>query len=130
MPVRRIKLLMVDDEKDICNFVKILFKKKNYMVEAALTGAKALAVAKKKKPDIALIDIHLAGAINGLEVLRRLQERVPQTACVMVTWDKDAAKVKEAKRLGAVGYLTKPLTATELLKAVDALSKRMRKRGC
>jgi DNA-binding response OmpR family regulator len=47
----------------------------------------------------------------------------------MVTWDKTEAKVKEAKAIGAVAYLTKPLTIDQLLRVVSRLLKNIRKRG-
>jgi len=129
MKGKRVKLLVVDDEKDICSFVKLLFRKKGFLAYSALSGVGALRLAKKIKPDIALLDIHLRGAINGIEVLNLLRQGLPDCRCVMVTWDKEQAKMKEAKKLGAVSYLTKPLTTTQLLRVIDAVAKGIRKRG-
>ena len=129
MAEKKIKLLVVDDEKDICNFVNLLFSKKGFSVHGALSGTQAVRTAKKVKPDIALLDIHLGGALCGIEVLKKLREVVPACRNVMVTWDKEAAKMKEAKQLGAVAYLTKPLTTTQLFKVVDGVVKRARKGG-
>lgn len=130
MTLKKIKLLIVDDEKDICSFVKLLFKKKGFLVYDALTGAKSLQVAKKIKPDIALLDLHLKVALDGgMEVLRKLRQILPSCRCIMVTWDKEQAKIKEAKRLGAVSYVTKPLTADQLIRVVETTARRLRKRG-
>lgn len=129
MKGRKIKLLVVDDEKDICSFVKLLFRKKGFLAYSALSGAQALALAKKTKPDIALLDIHLKVAINGIEVLKLLRQEAPVCRCVMVTWDKEQAKMKEAKKLGAESYLTKPLTTVQLFRVVDSVAKDIRKRG-
>jgi CheY-like chemotaxis protein len=129
MKGKRVKLLIVDDEKDICGFAKLLFRKKGFLAYSALSGVGALRLAKKIKPDIALLDIHLRGAINGIEVLDLLRQSLPDCRCVMVTWDKEQAKMKEAKKLGAVSYLTKPLTTAQLLRVIDAVAKGIRKRG-
>lgn len=123
MTGNKIKLLVVDDEKDICNFVKLLFKKEGFLVYSALSGVKAVQLAKKVKPHVALLDIHLKAGITGLEVLKQLKESLPVCRCVMVTWDKAHEKMKEAKTLGAVSYLTKPLTTDQLIKVVSRVTK-------
>jgi DNA-binding response OmpR family regulator len=115
MKGKRVKLLIVDDEKDICGFAKLLFRKKGFLAYSALSGVGALRLAKKIKPDIALLDL--------------LRQSLPDCRCVMVTWDKEQAKMKEAKKLGAVSYLTKPLTTAQLLRVIDAVAKGIRKRG-
>jgi DNA-binding response OmpR family regulator len=125
MPRKKLKLLVVDDEKDICVFVKQLFRRKGFLGYSALSGRQALLQARKIKPDIALIDIHLKKGMDGMEVLREIREFLPACRCVMVTWDKAQEKMKEAKRLGAVSYLTKPLTVNQLFKVVGSAVKRI-----
>jgi DNA-binding NtrC family response regulator len=124
MSAKIIKLLVVDDEKDICNFVKLLFRKKGFLVYSALSGAQALRAIKKIKPDIALLDIHLKRGIDGIGVLKQAKALHPDCQYIMVTWDKTQTKMKEAKRLGAASYLTKPLTTIQLLKVVNRSLKR------
>jgi len=111
------KLLIIDDEKDICYFEKTYFKKKGFEVLTAYTGADGINIAKSKKPDAAIIDIHLSKGMDGLEVLQKLHAASPNCKCIMVTWDKD--KAKEAKELGAVGFITKPTDLKDLEKAVN-----------
>ena len=84
---------------------------------------KAIQAAKRIRPDIALLDIHLKKGIDGLEVLRQIRAQMPSCRCVMVTWDNAQAKMKEAKKLGAVSYLTKPLTVSQLIKVVSRVMK-------
>ena len=121
MADRKMKLLIVDDEKDICSFVKLLFRKKGFLVYGATSGKQAISIAKRIKPDIVLVDIHLKKGIDGLEVLRQIRKFMPKCRCVMVTWDKAQGKMKEAKRLGAVSYLTKPLTTKQLAMVVSRI---------
>jgi len=129
MSQAKIKLLIVDDEKDICNFVKLLFRKKKLSVYSALSGNQAVRLAKKIKPDIALLDIHLKKGMNGIEVLQKLKELMPACRCVIVTWDEAQEKIKQARALGAAGYLTKPLTANQLLKVVSRIAKNIGQGG-
>lgn len=130
---KKLKLLILDDEKDICRFVKLLFTKKGFSVYTALTKDSAVRIAKKVKPDIALLDIYLKKGITGLDTLKQIEKAVPSCKCVMVTWDRAEAMVKKAKELGAVSYLVKPLTIDQLLKVVNRAVKRIsssfRKRG-
>ncbi len=130
MSKKKPKLLIVDDERDICNFVKMLFTKRGFTVDSALTGTSAVKLAKKISPDIALIDIHLKKGIDGLDVLKQINTSVPGCRCIMVTWDSAEDKKRQAKSLNAVAYLTKPLTVRELYSVVSRQAKTSgRKRG-
>ena len=126
---KKIKLLVLDDEKDICNFIKLWLKKKGFSVYTSLTGIGALKIARKLKPNIALLDIHLKKGIDGIGALRQIRKIIPSCRNVMITWDKTQEKVKVAKRLGAVSYLTKPLTVNQLYRVVNQIAKNIRKRG-
>lgn len=119
----KLKLLVVDDEKDICNFVKLLFRKEGFLTYSALSGTQAVRLAKKIKPDVTLLDIHLKRGVSGLDVLKQIRKGVPACRCVMVTWDKGQDKMREARLIGASDYLTKPLTTSQLLKVVNRISK-------
>ena len=110
------KLLIIDDEKDICDFEKTYFAKKGFNVFTAYTGETGINLAKAKKPDAAIIDIHLSKGISGIETLQRIHLTQPQCQCIMVTWDEE--KAKEAKNLGAAGYVIKPNDIKELEKLV------------
>lgn len=112
-----IKLLVVDDEKDVCNFVKNFFGLRGFEVFTALNGEEALRIVEKEDPCIVLQDIRMPG-IDGIETLRRMKERRPNNKVIMVTCVDDIERVQEAKRLGADGYITKPLILNELVKAV------------
>lgn len=124
---KKLKLLIVDDEKDICKFVRIVFKNRGFLVYNALTGRNAVKIAKKVKPDIVLMDLYLRKGIDGIQALYQISKISPKTKCIMVTWEKAKGKTMEAKKLGAVLYLTKPLTVKDLIKAVDKLLKGLKK---
>ena len=125
MSKHKVKLLIIDDEKDICEFQKSYFKKRGLDTYSSQTGPKAIVLARKAKPDIAIIDIHLSKGADGLEILKKLLKIHPLCKCIMVTWDRE--KAKEAKTLGAAGYLIKPVVLPELERAVNKIIKKLAK---
>jgi len=119
------KLLIIDDEKDICDFEKSYLEKRNFIVSIAQTGLLGITLAKTKKPDIAIIDVHMSKGIGGIEILQRLLKVHPKCRCIMATWDKE--KAIEAKKLGAVDILLKPAEIEDLEKAVNRVAKKLPK---
>ena len=102
------KLLVVDDENDICDFVKTFFKERGFHVYTALSGEDALDMAKKERPDIVLLDIKMKG-MDGLAALKHIKELDRSIKIIMVTALADQDKMHEAYKLGACDYITKPL---------------------
>ena len=111
------KLLVVDDENDICDFVKSFFKDRGFNVFTALNGEEALTMAKKERPDLVLLDIKMKG-MDGLAVLKHIKELDRSIKVIMVTALEDQDKVHEAYKLGACDYITKPLILDYLEQAV------------
>ncbi|MDR0324497.1 MAG: response regulator transcription factor [Oscillospiraceae bacterium] len=120
------KLLVLEDEENIRSFVVINLKRAGYDVIEAGTGEEALRLITAH-PDtrLALLDIMLPGALDGLEVCRRLRAAHPGMGVIMLT-----AKTQELDKVtglvsGADDYITKPFSPTELIARVDALSRRL-----
>lgn len=103
------KMLVVDDEIEICDFLKTFFEERNYKVLTALNGETAIKVAEQEKPAIVLLDIKMPGC-DGMEVLKRIKSMHPSTKVIMVTAIETREKIEEAIRLGADNYITKPLS--------------------
>ena len=104
-----IKLLVVDDEIDICNFVKSFFEIRGFKVSTALDGDEAMERLVKDEPDIVMMDLKMRREGEGLEYLKKMKEARPSVKVLMVTGTDDDAMVEEAKKLGADDYITKPL---------------------
>ncbi|MCX5699852.1 MAG: response regulator [Candidatus Omnitrophica bacterium] len=129
MNKKKIKLLIVDDEKDICKFIKLLFKREGFLVYSAFSSAAAIRILKKEQPQIALLDIYLKRGESGLDTLKQIRALAPACKCIMVTWDKAVNKIKETKAQGAIFYLIKPLTIDRLLKVVNRVVKNIKQKG-
>jgi DNA-binding response OmpR family regulator len=107
------KLLVVDDEIDVCDFVKNFFEERGIAVLVALNGTEAVSLVQRDKPDMILLDIKMPG-IDGLSTLRQIREIQPDARVVMVTALDDKENMDEAYRCGATDYITKPLILDNL----------------
>ena len=116
------KLLIVDDEIDIREFAKSFFRKRSIEVTTASGGRQALEIVARENPDLILLDVRME-EMTGIEVLRELRKFSPQTKVVMVSGVEDQETIKEAKALGVIGYIHKPLILEELEKIVLAQMK-------
>ena len=112
------KLLVVDDEHDICDFVSNFFSERGFQVFTALSGEEALAVVKKERPELVLLDIKMTG-MDGIAALKHIKAIDPSVKVVMVTALEDQDKMNEACKLGACEYITKPLVLDHLEQAVE-----------
>lgn len=108
-----IKILIVDDELEICKLVEEIFKRKGYAVIVATNGHDALTIFEKENPQIVLVDIVMPN-MNGIEVLKKIKKRNKETKVLMLTFIDDPLKKQEAHSLGANGYITKPFSTENL----------------
>ena len=112
------KILVVDDEHDICDFVKSFFSDRGYQVLTALNGDEAISIVKKEKPELVLLDIKMKG-MDGIAVLKHIKDIDKSMIVIMVTALEDQDKMNEAYRLGAADYIAKPLVLDHLEETVN-----------
>lgn len=112
-----IKLLTVDDELDVCDFIKDFFSLRGYMVYTAFNGKDALAVVKKESPKIVFLDIIMPD-INGLEVLKQIKEIDSNIKVIMVSVADDKETREKARQLGADEFIRKPFSKRYLEEVV------------
>lgn len=103
------KMLVVDDEVEICSFLKDFFEQRGFCVSTAYNGEAALSVCEKERPAVVLLDIRMPGQ-DGIEVLKKIKRQFPGTKVIMVTAVESPDKIEEATREGADNYITKPLS--------------------
>jgi CheY-like chemotaxis protein len=121
------KLLVVDDNEVIVKTVSVKLKSAGYQVFTALDGAEAVALVRKEKPDLILLDLGFPPDIGGvpwdgfriMEWLRRVDEskKIP---IIVITGGAGERDKERALAGGAVAFLYKPLDHDELLKLVRA----------
>jgi len=108
-----IKLLLVDDEKGLTDYLKDFFQPRGYEVFTATNGRDALDVVKKETPELVLLDVNMPG-MDGLEVLRRIKSISGNTKVIMITINDDPDTKQKAKTLGADEFIKKPFTTDAL----------------
>ncbi len=112
------KVLIVDDEPEVVEFLRNFLKRRSVEVHLAYQGLEALAIFEKESPDLVLLDIGIPN-LDGLGVLRRIKEKSPKTKVVMITAKNDSTSVTKAKKIGADAYITKPVDLAELHSLID-----------
>jgi len=111
------KILIVDDEMDVCDFVKHFFEERKYRVFTALNSAEGLRLLRREKPHIVLLDVKMPGT-DGIETLKKIRDFDKNVIVIMVTAVDDHHSMEQARKLGAARYITKPLVLEELEAAV------------
>lgn len=114
-----IKVVLVDDHELVrTGFRMILAAQKDIQIAGeAADGEQGLAVIRKTKPDVALVDVHMPN-LSGIELTDRVRRSKFTTRIVILTVVNEAPFPKRLIEAGAMGYLTKGCAAEELLRAV------------
>lgn len=113
------RILVVEDEALVALSIAAVLKASGHsVVGTAASMADAIAAAETHRPDVALMDIRLNGPGDGIEAARVLQERLG-VRVVYLTAQTDPGTRARAEATGPRGYLSKPFTPGDLLKAID-----------
>lgn len=113
----RALVLVVDDDASIRKALSRLFQYAGMDVEVFASAGEFLSRELPARPACLLLDLHMPDG-HGFEVLERLSATLPDLPVVIVTADSRAETEARARRLGAAGFLTKPLDEEDLLEAV------------
>jgi two-component system response regulator HydG len=108
------KILVIDDDNDMCLLLSRFLTRQGYEVATAPTGAAALDWMKKAKPLLVLCDYRL-GDMTGAEMLPKIKERYPDAPVIIITGYSDVKDAVEVMKMGAYDYVTKPLLPDEIL---------------
>lgn len=119
----KLKMLIVDDEEAIVDWLERIYKRKGFRVYGTTDGKTAVELYKQNNPHICLIDIHMPySPLDGIEVLGKIKELKKDAVCIMLTRITEEEKIKKAKELGALHYITKPLSLEELDKVIEEVA--------
>ena len=106
------KILVVDDEKSMRDFLSIVLKKEGYAVAAAADGEEAIKLLGKEIYDLVITDVKMP-KFSGLDVLKAVKEASPETVVLMITAFASTETAVEAMKEGAYDYLSKPFQIEE-----------------
>lgn len=112
------KILIIDDDLDMCSLLSRFLNKKGYEAEVALNGVKGLARFNEEHFDIVLCDFRL-GDRDGKEVLLKIKEAKPETIVIIITGYSDIKTAVDVIKLGAFDYITKPLIPDEVINVIE-----------
>lgn len=112
------RVLVVDDEKDVCRLLEKVMTRAGYEVESVSTGAESLEIIKKNIPNLIVLDLILPDT-DGLAVLKRMKEMEHSLPVVILTGHESVKSAVEAMRLGAYHYMSKPFDNDELVVVVE-----------
>ena len=118
------KLLLVEDELEVVDYLKDYFVHHGVEVFTASNGEEGLGLLASEKPDVVLLDMKLGAGISGLEFLRKARLTKGTTQIIVVTAIDDDNVSTMAKGLGAIDYVTKPLTLGDIDRVVLARLKK------
>jgi signal transduction histidine kinase/DNA-binding response OmpR family regulator len=112
------RILVVDDEEDLLNVFRDLFRQRGESIHTAGTGEEAVEKLQNGNYEVVITDVNLPG-INGLEVLRVAKRENPNACVIMITGFASASSAITALREGAYDYITKPFDLWEVSQIVD-----------
>ncbi len=118
------RILIVDDERSMVDFIRIMLKKVGHDVGGATTTTEALAALQLGDFDLVVSDLRIKQD-SGIDLLRRVKEQSPTTEFIMMTAYATTENAVEAMKLGAYDYVTKPFNVDEFKELVSkALEKK------
>src|SRR5579862_7681261 len=119
------RILIVEDSDSIRYMIETLVSARGHEVEAVSTGAKGIQAALARRPDVVLLDLHMAGSFDGFDVCKKLREsdETKTVPIIVISALTDPESKKRALEAGANAYYTKPFSPTALLKELESLSK-------
>jgi DNA-binding NtrC family response regulator len=117
---RKIKVLVVDDEVDICRALEFLLIKEGYDVATANDGERALEMFTKKGFDIVITDLKMPG-MSGMDLLKEIQAVSSSVPVIIMTAFASVESAVEAMKLGASDYIVKPFINDDVMMTVRRL---------
>ena len=114
-----IRAIAVEDDEAVSKLIAQVLTAHGFEVcGTAATGEDGVALARRERPDVALVDLGLP-KMSGEDVIATIRQELPKTACIALTAVDIPARVLNAMRAGASGYILKPFHAADLTKAVE-----------
>ncbi len=113
------RILVVDDEENVCQSIKKVLSRKGYEISQAFTVDDAVKLIKDMSFDLVITDLMIPGT-SGLELLQIIRDHYPELDVIMITGYASIESAVKATKLGASAYLPKPFTPDELTKVTES----------
>jgi len=115
------RILVVDDEENICNYLAELFRLEGWEVDAAYDGYQGVKLAADGDYDIIIMDI-LMPRMTGIEATREIMKRRPEAKIIVITGAPYRRQAEEAMECGARLFIKKPFSSDKIIEAVKSLA--------
>ncbi len=115
---KRAKILVIDDDPHVLELSKLHLMSEGYGVSEADTGRLGLGLTEAERFDLILADLHLPD-LDGIEIVRRVKERSPETEIIMISGQGTLADAVEATKAGAFYFVEKPIEFEEMLVLIE-----------
>lgn len=111
-------ILVMEDESSVAQGLKLVLTEEGYDVDVAMTGGSALTTLENDGFDLLLADLRLPD-IDGMEVIRQVKEKKPETEVIVITGYSTVSSAVQAMKLGVYDYLSKPFTEEQVRITVE-----------
>jgi len=108
-----IKILVVDDEKTVCDLIKSFLTPLDFKVYSCWHSKEAMTLFMAQKPDIVILDLVMP-KVDGMEILCRIKELKTKTRVIVLTGVNDLMVIKDATKLGADDIIVKPFSLNQM----------------
>ncbi len=115
------KILIVDDQIEVRELVEVTLRYGNFKILQASNGLDAIAIVKKEKPELVIMDIMMPGKIDGLEATRRIKSNPQTKTCkiIMLTAKGQDADKDKGVELDIEDYFVKPFSPLDLINKIE-----------
>lgn len=107
------KILLVDDEKDLLEWLSVVLEKEGYSVRSTVSAEEALKIFRAEQFDMIISDIRMT-PVSGIELLRQVKNHNPEIIVLMITAYASVDTAIKALRYGAYDYLIKPFKLDDI----------------
>ncbi|MBU0600680.1 response regulator [Patescibacteria group bacterium] len=115
------KILIIDDEKDLCLLLSEVLSSKKYNVAIANTKKEAVRCIKREPPDLVFLDLKLPDG-DGIKLLPKIKKIRPETIVNIISAYGSEESREEAKKKGAYAFIDKPFTERQILRSIERVS--------
>ena len=115
------KILIVDDNEDLCRNLLDILELKEYDVDIVYNGANAIGAVKNEKFDVVLLDVNMPG-LSGIDTLKILKQIEPHLAIIMITAYADDIFYKEGLKSSDYEIIQKPIDIDKLFSLLENIA--------